>query len=94
MTKWLRIGVVPMFSLVTLFAQLDPQLEYEVIRPSSKVEFFVGASLGDIHGVFASYHWLDDLGNPIDWDGLRAPLPALAPGEEATAELEIRAVMP
>ena len=26
------------------------------------------------------YHWLDDLGNPIDWDGLRAPLPALAPG--------------
>ena len=55
---------------------------------------FENAGAADWHGVFASYHWLDDLGNPIDWDGLRAPVPALAPGEEATAELEIRAVMP
>jgi hypothetical protein len=55
---------------------------------------FENAGAADWHGVFASYHWLDDLGNPIDWDGLRAPVPALVPGEEATAELEIRAVMP
>src|SRR3954468_8496463 len=31
--------------------------------------------------VYASYHWLDDLGNPIHWDGLRTELPTLAPGE-------------
>jgi hypothetical protein len=46
------------------------------------------------HGVFASYHWLDDLGNAIDWDGLRTPLAPLAPGDRATAELELRAPMP
>jgi hypothetical protein len=46
------------------------------------------------HEVIASYHWLDDLGNPILWDGLRAPLPTLAPGERSTAELDVRAVMP
>ena len=26
-------------------------------------------------GVQASYHWLDPLGNPIVWDGIRTPLP-------------------
>ena len=46
------------------------------------------------HEVLASYHWLDDLGNPILWDGLRTPLPALAPGERTTAALDVRAVMP
>jgi hypothetical protein len=44
--------------------------------------------------VFAAYHWLDDLGNPIDWDGLRTRLPPLAPGERTAAALEVRAVMP
>ena len=46
------------------------------------------------HGVFASYHWLDDLGNAIDWDGLRAPLGPLDPGARTSTELEIRAPMP
>jgi hypothetical protein len=46
------------------------------------------------HGVFAAYHWLDDLGNPIRWDGLRTGLPALRPGERASVELAVRAVMP
>jgi hypothetical protein len=37
-------------------------------------------------GVQLSYHWLDPLGNPVVWDGLRTPLPQpLAPG--TTAEL-------
>ena len=39
------------------------------------------------HDVFVSYHWLDDLGNPIDWDGLRDAAPAASqPGERASAE--------
>lgn len=46
------------------------------------------------HDVLLSYHWLDDLGNPIIWDGLRAPLPPLASGERATAELPVRGVIP
>jgi hypothetical protein len=44
--------------------------------------------------LLAAYHWLDDHGNPIVWDGLRTPLPSLAPGERATASLAVRAPMP
>jgi hypothetical protein len=40
-----------------------------------------------------SYHWLDDLGNAIVWDGLRAPLEA-APGQVTRVELPIRAPIP
>jgi hypothetical protein len=40
-----------------------------------------------------SYHWLDELGNAIVWDGLRAPLRA-APGAVATVDLGIRAPIP
>jgi hypothetical protein len=37
-----------------------------------------------------SYHWLDPLGNPIVWDGLRTALDApIAPGERRTAWLRI-----
>ena len=42
----------------------------------------------------ASYHWLDDRDNPIVWDGERTPLPALAPGEQASVEVEVRAPIP
>jgi hypothetical protein len=44
--------------------------------------------------LLAAYHWLDDLGNAIDWDGLRTPVPPLAPDERATVDLEMRVVMP
>jgi hypothetical protein len=44
-------------------------------------------------GVQLAYHWLDPLGNPIVWDGLRAALPrAIEPGE--TVELEVTVVAP
>jgi len=46
------------------------------------------------HDLFAAYHWLDDLGNPIDWDGLRTPLPALAPEERAEVGMPVRAPIP
>ncbi len=42
-----------------------------------------------------SYHWLDELGNAIVWDGLRGSLATgVAPGEEVEAELPIRAPIP
>src|SRR3954451_22360927 len=46
------------------------------------------------HDVALSYHWLDDPGNPIVWDGLRTPLPTLAPGERASSELPLRGWIP
>jgi hypothetical protein len=41
-----------------------------------------------------SYHWLDDRGNPIVWDGVRTLLPPLAPGEQATVAARVRAPIP
>jgi hypothetical protein len=44
-------------------------------------------------GVQLSYHWLDELGNPIVWDGLRIPLPhPVAPADEI--QLEVRVLAP
>ena len=44
-------------------------------------------------GVRIAYHWLDPLGNPIVWDGIRTPFPhAVEPG--ATVELEVPVVAP
>ena len=41
-----------------------------------------------------SYHWADDLGNPIVWDGLRADLGTVAPGQRVDAELGVRGPIP
>jgi len=45
-------------------------------------------------GVLLSYHWLDELGNAIDWDGLRTPLPRLEPGARTEVTARVRAPMP
>jgi hypothetical protein len=50
---------------------------------------------GNGEGVYVSYHWLDDRGNPIEWDGIRTALPyPVAPGERAHVELEVQGPMP
>ena len=42
-----------------------------------------------------AYHWLDDRGNPIVWDGERTPLPARRAGRaRATVEARVRAPIP
>ena len=42
-----------------------------------------------------SYHWLDERGNPIVWDGRRTPLVReVAPGETLRQELSLRAPIP
>ena len=44
-------------------------------------------------GVHVAYHWLDPLGNPIVWDGLRTPFPhPVEPG--ATVELDLPVLAP
>jgi hypothetical protein len=44
--------------------------------------------------VLLAYHWLDELDNAIDWDGLRTPLPQLEPGARAEIAARVRAPMP
>ena len=42
-----------------------------------------------------AYHWLDDRGNPIVWDGLRTELErTVAPGGRLRAELRLRGPIP
>jgi hypothetical protein len=44
-------------------------------------------------GLKLSYHWLDERGNPLVWDGLRSEI-AASPGERVEAELAVRAPIP
>jgi hypothetical protein len=44
-------------------------------------------------GLNLSYHWLDDRGNPIVWDGLRFEVTA-APSERIECALEVRGPIP
>jgi len=44
-------------------------------------------------GLSLSYHWLDERGNPILWDGLRTPV-AAAPGERREVEAALRGPIP
>ena len=45
-------------------------------------------------GVKLAYHWLDDRGNPIVWDGWRSELPAAGPGSELEVEASVQAPIP
>jgi len=46
-------------------------------------------------GLQVAYHWLDPLGNPIVWDGIRTPLPrAVEPGESVDLEVQVLAPRP
>ncbi len=41
-----------------------------------------------------SYHWLDPLGNPVLWDGLRTELGLVEPGQRVETAAEVRAPIP
>ena len=41
-----------------------------------------------------AYHWLDNRGNPIVWDGWRSELPEAEPGREVEAEANVQAPLP
>src|SRR2546422_2261659 len=50
---------------------------------------------GAEEGLFLSYHWLDERGNPIVWDGWRTPLErTVEPGDTVRQELAVRAPIP
>ena len=46
-------------------------------------------------GVQVAYHWLDPLGNPIVWDGIRTPFPhVVEPGQAVEIEVPVLAPRP
>jgi hypothetical protein len=46
-------------------------------------------------GVRLAYHWLDERGNPIVWDGIRTPVDReVEPGGRLTTDLTIRGPLP
>ncbi len=50
---------------------------------------------GPEDGLFLAYHWLDERGNPIVWDGERTPLARdVEPGETLRQELRLRGPIP
>jgi hypothetical protein len=50
---------------------------------------------GPTEGLFLAYHWLDERGNPIVWDGKRTPLErAVAPGETLRQQMRLRGPVP
>src|SRR6266496_5619401 len=50
---------------------------------------------GPKDGLFLAYHWLDERGNPIVWDGQRTALESeVAPGDRARHRLELRGPIP
>src|SRR5438046_2682128 len=50
---------------------------------------------GDEDGLFLSYHWLDERGNPIVWDGPRTPLASpVEPETRTRLPLRLRAPIP
>ena len=60
----------------------------------ARVELENAGSVAWREGIRLAYHWLDERGNPIVWDGERTSLPELAPGERATVEARVRAPIP
>src|SRR3954466_12325134 len=46
-------------------------------------------------GLFLAYHWLDERGNPIVWDGRRTPLEQVVePGGALNQAIAVRAPIP
>ena len=73
-------------------------LSYELDKPQAGALTRARVSLENAgtaawRGLNLSYHWLDDRGNPIVWDGLRHEVGA-EPGEQLDQELLIRAPIP
>lgn len=70
--------------------ELEPVQAGAIARGQVVLENAGSAPWRDLN---VSYHWLDDRGNPIVWDGIRHPVSA-APGERVERELEVRGPIP
>jgi len=70
--------------------ELEPTQAGTLTRARLKLENAGTAPWRDLN---LSYHWLDDRGNPIVWDGLRYDVSAV-PGERIDRELHVRGPIP
>src|ERR1700733_9257585 len=61
---------------------------------SAHIEFENTGTVQWRNGIRIGYHWLDERGNPIVWDGQRTEIPHLAPGERGTGGARVRAPIP
>jgi hypothetical protein len=72
---------------------LDPPRAGALTTARAEVENAGAATWGA--DIAASYHWLDERGNAIVWDGIRTELPRpIGPGESVSLEIAVRAPMP
>jgi hypothetical protein len=55
---------------------------------------FENAGSAPWSGVKLAYHWLDDRGNPIVWDGWRSDVPDAEPGRELEVDATVQAPLP
>jgi hypothetical protein len=70
--------------------ELDPVHAGTLTRAQVVLENAGTAAWRDLN---ISYHWLDDRGNPIVWDGIRHPVSA-EPGERVERDIEVRGPIP
>jgi hypothetical protein len=70
--------------------ELEPPQAGALMRARLQLE---NAGTASWRGLNLSYHWLDDRGNPILWDGLRFEVTA-EPGERVDQQLMIRGPIP
>jgi hypothetical protein len=90
---------VPKGPLVARFhgLRLDPMRAGAVSTATVEIENAgtIAWRSGATDGVHAAYHWLDDKGNAIVWDGVRTPLPhPVPPGGRVTIDLDVMAAIP
>jgi len=80
-------------------------LAYEAPRPRAGAIGFARVALENAgsaswrshahSGVYVSYHWLDERGNAIVWDGIRTYFPrSVEPGERVELDVEVRGPIP
>ena len=79
-------------------------VEHGPVEAGARVELRVEAenagtapwrTRGHEAGLFLAYHWLDERGNPIVWDGTRTALEAVvAPGETLSQSMTVRGPIP
>jgi hypothetical protein len=70
--------------------ELEPVEAGALTRAHVVVE---NAGAAEWRGLKISYHWLDDRGNPIVWDGIRTDVSA-SPGERVERDVPIRGPIP
>ena len=80
-----------------LGVELDPPRAGALVAATVELENAGSATWrsGEREGIQLAYHWLDERGNPIVWDGVRTGFhPPLRPGERRRVAMRVRAPIP